>query len=422
MMTLFDPTPPRIKARICHMNNALVTFDRRNVSKLFGTDAPTQNNLSSGIAASYGFMRYKGKMWSLSYRGEDMPLLRDDGDGPRNSIEVVILNASPGISKTFYIDPYSEGNNAPPDCASINGVVPNPASPRKQSETCAACPQNVWGSRVTPAGKSAKACQDNKRLVIVPLQDIPNESYGGPLLLRVPPTSLQDLAQYGDKMFQQGYASYMYGTKISFDLESPHPKFKFEPIRLLDDDEAAQVLRTKDLPVINRILNDTSEVGAGTVSGAPSEGVDPAWNDKPKENQSQTSTGATSAQSAPHADTTTAAPQTPTTPTASPQGSASPQPTPTTQPTQPTAQTQTSTQPTPKPAGFATTANTGQRNGSGFGAPSKDAPNAAQEATSQTQEDKPQINTSPEDRSPPEEVAAKFEKGLDDMMSKLLPK
>ena len=34
-------------------------------------------------------------------------------------------------------DAYAEGSNAAPDCASTDGRAPDPASPKKQSVTCA---------------------------------------------------------------------------------------------------------------------------------------------------------------------------------------------------------------------------------------------------------------------------------------------
>src|SRR5262245_61909297 len=164
-----------------------------------------ENDLAAGIQGGFGHIGYKGKCWSIRYRGIDKPILRPDGDGPRGSIEVVILKASAAVSKIWYENGYVEGSNASPDCFSTNGVTPDAGSTKKQSQTCQLCPKNAWGSRVTSQGKQGKACADSKRLAIVPMNDIKNEAFGGPMLLRVPAASLQDLAAYGGRMDQLGF-------------------------------------------------------------------------------------------------------------------------------------------------------------------------------------------------------------------------
>ena len=68
------------------------------------------DDLSSGIQSSFGLIGYKGKVWSIRYRGDETPLMRDDGDGPRGSIEVVILKSSPVVSKVWYEQGYVEGS------------------------------------------------------------------------------------------------------------------------------------------------------------------------------------------------------------------------------------------------------------------------------------------------------------------------
>lgn len=237
------------------------------VSTRFANTAPV-DDLSSGIQSSFGLVGYKGKVWSIRYRGEDRQLMRDDGDGPRGSIEVVILKASSQISKIWYEAGYVEGSNAAPDCFSNNGIAPEPTSQKRQCDSCALCPHNQWGSRITPAGKAGKACADSKRLAVVPLNDLRNEMFGGPLLLRVPAASLQDLAMYGQKMQQMGYPYYSIGTKIAFDPAESYPKFLLSGLRPLTDQEADIVLVERDGHTVNRILSE-SEFTGPIAGGAP---------------------------------------------------------------------------------------------------------------------------------------------------------
>jgi len=218
-----------------------------------------EDDLSSGVGQSFGVISYRGKVWAVKYQGQESKLMRPDGDGPRNSIEVVIVRSANVISKIFYNDGYVEGSSAPPDCWSTNGQTPDPASPKKQSATCAGCPQNAWGSKITDAGKQGKACADSKRLAVVPVEDIDNEMFGGPMLLRVPAASLKDLASFGQKLKAIGYPYYAVATRISFDPDQAYPRFQFGAIRALDEEEAAKIMELRDDERVARILNAAVE-------------------------------------------------------------------------------------------------------------------------------------------------------------------
>lgn len=262
------------------MNALLPASFNGGVSKHFANDQ-VNDDLSSGIQSSFGIVGYKGKVWSIRYRGDEEQLMRDDGDGARGSIEVVILDASKAVSKIWYEQGYVEGSNAAPDCFSNNGVAPEPTSAKPQCATCAACKHNAWGSRITPAGKAGKACSDSKRIAVVPMIDIPNEAYGGPMLLRVPAASLQDIAMYGGKMQQMGYPYYSVATRIAFDPEESYPKFKFSAIRPLNDDEAELVKGYRGGHQIERILSE-NEFAAGP---APAPADDKPLFEQPPEEQ-----------------------------------------------------------------------------------------------------------------------------------------
>lgn len=230
------------------------------VSAKFAAVVKPDNDLAAGVQQGFGIIGYKGKVWSTRYRGTTNDLLRPDGDGPMNSIEVVILKASAHVSKIWYENGFVEGSNASPDCFSTNGVNPDMQSKKRQATSCALCPKNQWGSRVTPQGKPGKACSDSKRLAIVPLPDIPNEGLGGPMLLRVPAASLGDLAAFGEKMQNMGYPYFSIGVRVAFDTKEAYPKFVFSAIRPLTDTEAELVLDMREQPQVNRILAEGSEM------------------------------------------------------------------------------------------------------------------------------------------------------------------
>lgn len=231
------------------------------VSTRFASQS-NDNDLSAGVQVGFGIIGYKGKVWSTRFRGTNTDLMRPDGDGPMNSVEVVILKASAHVSKIWYENGWVEGSNAAPDCFSTNGVTPDVGSKKKQANACALCPKNQWGSRITPQGKQGKACGDSKRLAIVPLPDIANEGLGGPMLLRVPAASLGDLATFGDKYKAMGYPYFSIGVRIAFDPKESYPKFVFSAIRPLTDAEADMVLSMRDSAQVNRILAEGSEHAA----------------------------------------------------------------------------------------------------------------------------------------------------------------
>ena len=241
------------------MSNVMIPNNFGAVSTRFAASSQ-EDNLSAGVSSGFGIISYRGKVWRTKFRGEETSLMREDGDGPRSSIEVVILKAANHLSKIFYKDGYKEGSTESPDCFSTNGLTPDINSKAKQANTCATCPMNAWGSRITPAGKPGKACSDSKRTVVVPLADMDNEVFGGPMLLRIPAASLQDLAQYGQKMSALGYPYYAIGTRISFDVKEAFPKFVLSPIRPLSDTEADHILALREDPRVARILSETEIV------------------------------------------------------------------------------------------------------------------------------------------------------------------
>jgi hypothetical protein len=238
--------------------NAIIPKEFGAVSARFAA-VPAENDLGAGVSGGYGLIGYKGKVWSTRYKGTEVALMREDGDGARGSIEVVILKASQAISKVYYIKGFEEGTKAPPDCFSANGLTPDPTSTHKQASVCASCPRNAFGSAVKQDGTpgKGKACSDSKRLAVVPLPDINNEMLGGPMLLRVPAASLQDVATYGTGVQKLGFPYYGVGTRIAFDPKDAYPKFVLSPIRPLTDDEADMVLALRNDPRVDRVLAET---------------------------------------------------------------------------------------------------------------------------------------------------------------------
>lgn len=217
------------------------------------------DELGAGVASSYAIMGFRGKVWATKYQGKETQLLRDDGDGARGSIEVVIIKSAAAISKIYYKGGYTDGSSSAPDCWSSNGVTPNAYVQNKTHPTCADCPMNAWGSRVTESGKPGKACSDSRRIAIVPVADIDNEALGGPMLLRIPAATLKDLKAYGELLKTYGHNYYGVATRISFDPKEAYPKLVFSPIRPLTEEEGQRIIALREERSVQQLLNEETD-------------------------------------------------------------------------------------------------------------------------------------------------------------------
>jgi len=203
--------------------------------------AGDNTDLSSGVRGGYSVISIKGSRWGIKVDGETTVITNSDGD-PVGSLKLVLLKASPNISKNYYPGGYVEGSTESPTCTSMDGITPNPQSEAVQAPSCAVCPQNVYGSRISDDGKKMKACSDSRRIAVIPEGDFKNEVYGGAMLLRIPAGSLTNLSVYGKKMKNVGFPYNTILTRCSFDTSVAHPKLEFNAVRPLTDDEANEIV------------------------------------------------------------------------------------------------------------------------------------------------------------------------------------
>ena len=212
---------------------------------LGGLDA--NDDLSEGVGTGFAVVSFRGAKWRVKHGGEENLITNKDGEAAP-SITAVILKANRHISKNYYAGKYVEGSIEPPTCWSVDGVKPDAAVPQPVSPLCANCKNNIFGSRVTDDGRKAKACADTRRLAIVPADDLGNEIYGGPMLLRVPPASLAELAEYGKVMKAKGFPYNTLVTRIGFDSEVSYPKLVFKPVRAIKPDEEDRLIELLNTP------------------------------------------------------------------------------------------------------------------------------------------------------------------------------
>ena len=205
--------------------------------------------LSQNVGAGYGIVSIKGKVFHI-VRGEERTLVTKPGDDdPAASIEVVIIDANPALSKTYYPNGYEEGSTDKPVCYSNDSIAPGADAPEPQALKCSICPHNVFGSRITESGGKGKACGDFRRMAIAPASAIAE-----PMLLRVPAATLKPLAVYGEMLSKRGVDFGAVVTKIGFDHTVAHPALTFKPMGFIDEAMAAQVDEVRNSDLVRQII------------------------------------------------------------------------------------------------------------------------------------------------------------------------
>lgn len=223
----------------------IVPFDKKSMPKTVGSG---RFDTTPDLVVSGGFpvISIKGKVFHIVRGGDAELITKQDTDGdviPAPSLELIVINANKNTSKIYYAKTYEDGDEGAPDCYSINGDKPELDSADPQCKTCAACPHNVWGSRITEAGTKAKNCSDARRVAVAA-----PDALDDPFLLRVPPTSLKPLGEYQAKLSKHGAALQEVVTKVAFDPSMAYPTLTFKPVGFLSDEA--------DLDKVEEMMND----------------------------------------------------------------------------------------------------------------------------------------------------------------------
>ena len=161
---------------------------------------------------------------------------------PTNKLEVVIVNASKHVSRTFYAKAWDpKGDAAPPDCWSNDGEKPDPTAKDPQSTSCIGCQQDINGS----GQGNTKACRKNRRVAVVLASDLDGDVYQMTLQSKSifydmkDPGDLEHMPfnQYAKYVGSQGYNLNTLVTEMRFDEDSTVGKLFFRPVRFLEKHE-----------------------------------------------------------------------------------------------------------------------------------------------------------------------------------------
>lgn len=161
---------------------------------------------------------------------------------PTNKLEVVIVNASKHVSRTFYAKAWDpKGDVAPPDCWSNDGEKPDPTAKDPQNAACIGCQQDINGS----GQGNTKACRKNRRVAVALASDLDGDVYQMTLQSKSifydmkDPGDLEHMPfnQYAKYVGSQGYNLNTLVTEMRFDEDSTVGKLFFRPVRFLEKHE-----------------------------------------------------------------------------------------------------------------------------------------------------------------------------------------
>lgn len=163
------------------------------------------------------------------------------------ALEVVIIDFV--SSNVFYDGPYDRDNPQPPGCFAIGPepsmLVPSPNSPNVQAETCAACPNNQFGS--APNGKG-KACKNTRLLAMMPASALDTPDEEAPIwVMSVPPTSLKAYDGYVHTLASR-HKTVPIGviTEVTLDPNNQYASPRFNVVRPLQPKELATFMPRRE--------------------------------------------------------------------------------------------------------------------------------------------------------------------------------
>lgn len=183
------------------------------------------------------------------------------------SLEVVIVNASKHVSRTFYAKAWDpKGDSAPPDCWSNDGEKPDASIAEPQHSSCVGCPQDINGS----GQGNTKACRKNRRIAVALASDLEGDVYQMTLQSKSifydmkDPGDLEHMPfnQYAKYVGTQGYNLNTLVTEMRFDEDSTVGKLFFRPVRFLEKHEWEAAVKQGETPAAKSAI--TMSVSAAT--------------------------------------------------------------------------------------------------------------------------------------------------------------
>lgn len=234
------------------MSNELATINGLNIPAhimaRMGQESAVAKSMAGGLGGGDNLPRIsvKGSRFRIVEDGEETVL-------PTTYLDVVVIGSNPRMSKTYYAKAWDPDDTGAPDCKSLGGVAPDDDSADKQSDLCATCPHNAWGSKTGPQGQKLKACADIKRLAVVSPDDLEGPVY----LLQATASAFKDLAAYQKALTSRGIAPEVVKTRLTFDTKASFPKLEFSLSGFLEEEEIAVVDRIINTPMVKMVTGES---------------------------------------------------------------------------------------------------------------------------------------------------------------------
>lgn len=263
-------------------NNQVVIFDAPQLPAALLTQAALGlgNALASGLSSGVNRISLKGNRFRLLQAGQEVAVLE------QSSLDVVIVGATPNVSRVYYKDKYNGADKSKPACWSKDGIAPegNVPAESKQSSACASCPQNIKGSSVGDNGVQSRACAFRKRIVVVAPSQLGTDEAPEAYALDVnalslfgdgdPGRNLYGLGGYGKFLgtprngFPSGIPPIAVVTRLTLDSNSSVPKLFFGVgtneggrAAFLSEQQINQALALSKTEAVVRLVNtSTSEL------------------------------------------------------------------------------------------------------------------------------------------------------------------
>ena len=229
-----------------------------HVAARVGTQSKLAQSVMAGLGGGTDYPR-------ISIKGSRFRIVEGDNETvlKTTELDIVIVGANPGLSKAYFAQAWSADQEATgPDCYSMDGVKPAADAEDPQNDLCASCPQNAWGSKVTPAGQQIKACADKKRLAIVAADDPSGPIY----LLEVTPAALKGLNKYQRELAMRGIPPEIVKTRLSFDTDASFPKLEFSFGGFIDEADQEIVDGLFDTDEVKTITGEIYEVPVAAIA------------------------------------------------------------------------------------------------------------------------------------------------------------
>lgn len=224
----------------------------------------------------------RGKVWRIKRDDEEKPVLENGAPAP--VIYVAFVAAREGFARTLYDREYDPNNESKVLCFSLDGVKPHEKSAAPQCTSCAACPKNKVGSKVTEQGKKTRACGMRKDVLVVPCDGQGNVLDESPYLLTLPAVSAYNLDRYaGDVKKASGGAANIMSvvTSLQFNIDAAFPEVQFNAVQFLSPAGAAALVKIVGSDDVQQFLGGevgtpAEEAAEPQVTSAPAPAPAPA--------------------------------------------------------------------------------------------------------------------------------------------------